>query len=203
MKKIQRFLRGTALLAVLSLLVSATAFAASVPDPTSDFYVNDYVGVLSGDTKSDIVSKNDGLYNATGAQIVVTMFSKPLMGRVSDSRGRRPLIVTGLLLCAFSFAAVPFMSGFWTLLPASLVFGLGEALVTSSSAAMVADMCRERHFGSAMGAFGTIFDIGHASGPILAGLLVGWKGYQVSFSLMAAVLVAAIPLFLKNVPQES
>lgn len=29
MKKIQRFLRGTALLAVLSLLVSATAFAAS------------------------------------------------------------------------------------------------------------------------------------------------------------------------------
>jgi hypothetical protein len=44
--------------AVLSLLVSATAFAASVPDfQTSDFYVNDYVGVLSGDTKSDIVSK--------------------------------------------------------------------------------------------------------------------------------------------------
>ena len=73
MKKIQRFLCGTALLAVLSLLVSATAFAASVPDPTSDFYVNDYVGVLSGDTKSDIVSKNDGLYNATGAQIVVTV----------------------------------------------------------------------------------------------------------------------------------
>lgn len=73
MKKIQRFLCGTALLAVLSLLVSATAFAASVPDPTSYFYVNDYVGVLSGDTKSDIVSKNDGLYNATGAQIVVAV----------------------------------------------------------------------------------------------------------------------------------
>ena len=29
--------------------------------------------MLSGDTKSDIVSKNDGLYNATGAQIVVTV----------------------------------------------------------------------------------------------------------------------------------
>lgn len=137
-----------------------------------------------------------------GAQIVVTMFSKPLMGRVSDSHGRRPLIVAGLTLCAFSFAAVPFMVGFWTLLAASLVFGLGEALVTSSSAAMVADLCRERHFGSAMGAFGTIFDIGHASGPILGGLLVGWMGYQASFPLMAAVLIAAIPLFLKNVPKE-
>ena len=63
-------------------------------------------------------------------------------------------------------------------------------------------MCRQRHFGSAMGAFGTIFDVGHASGPILAGLLVGWLGYQISFPLMSIVLVAAIPLFLKNVPQE-
>ena len=73
MKKIQRFWRTAALLAVLSLLVSGTAFAASVPDPTSDFYVNDYAGVLSNDTKSDIVSKNSALYNATGAQIVVTV----------------------------------------------------------------------------------------------------------------------------------
>ena len=137
-----------------------------------------------------------------GAQIIVTMFSKPLMGRVSDAQGRRPLIVAGLALCAVSFAAVPFMGGFWLLLVASLVFGLGEAFVTSSSAALVADMCRERHFGSAMGAFGTIFDVGHASGPILAGLLVGWLGYQISFPLMSIVLVAAIPLFLKNVPQE-
>ena len=137
-----------------------------------------------------------------GAQIIVTMFSKPLMGRVSDAQGRRPLIVAGLALCAVSFAAVPFMGGFWLLLVACLVFGLGEALVTSSSAALVADMCRERHFGSAMGAFGTIFDVGHASGPILAGLLVGWLGYQISFPLMSIVLIAAIPLFLKNVPQE-
>ncbi|WP_027189584.1 MFS transporter [Fundidesulfovibrio putealis] len=136
-----------------------------------------------------------------GAQIVVTMLSKPLMGRVSDSHGRRPLIVAGLALCGASFAAVPFMHGFWTLLAASLVFGMGEALVTSSSAAMVADLCRERHFGSAMGAFGTIFDVGHASGPILGGLLVGWMGYQISFPLMALVLFLAIPVFLKNVPQ--
>lgn len=137
-----------------------------------------------------------------GAQIVVTMLAKPLMGRVSDTHGRRPLIVAGLAFCAVSFALVPFMGSFWTLLCACLVFGMGEAFVTSSSAAMVADLCREKHFGSAMGAFGTIFDVGHASGPILAGLLVGWLGYQASFPLMAAVLVAAIPVFLASVPRQ-
>jgi len=137
-----------------------------------------------------------------GAQIVVTMLSKPLMGRFSDARGRRPLIAAGLALCAASFAAVPFQAGFTGLLCASLVFGLGEALVTSSSAALVADLCRARHYGSAMGAFGTIFDVGHAAGPILAGLLVGSLGFAVSFPLMASLLVAAIPVFLATVPRE-
>jgi MFS family permease len=137
-----------------------------------------------------------------GAQIVVTMLSKPFMGRMSDARGRRGLIVVGIVLCGGAFAAVPFMHGFWTLLACCLVFGAGEALVASSSAAMVADLCRRRHFGSAMGAFGTIFDVGHASGPILSGLLVGWVGYAVSFPLMACLLFAAIPVFLAKVPAE-
>ena len=136
-----------------------------------------------------------------GMQIFVTMLSKPLLGRMSDSRGRRGLIVTGLILCGGALAAIPFLHAFMPLLAASLVFGMGEALVTSSSAALVADLCRDSRFGSAMGAFGTIFDIGHASGSICAGLLIGWAGYQVSFPLLAVVVLAVIPVFLRNVPE--
>ena len=78
MKQLHRRWGALALLTALLLTVSAaagtfTAFAASVPDPTSDFYVNDYAGVLSDATKNEIVDKNDGLYDATGAQIVVTV----------------------------------------------------------------------------------------------------------------------------------
>ena len=136
------------------------------------------------------------------AQIVTTMIAKPIMGRTSDSFGRKPLIVAGLLCCAIPFAAVPFLVDFWSLIAACLIFGLGEALVTSSSAAMVADMCKERHFGTAMGVFGTIFDIGHASGPILGGLLIGSLGYQTAFILMALVLIVVIPWFVWCVDEK-
>lgn len=136
-----------------------------------------------------------------GVQILVTMLSKPLLGRMSDTHGRRGLIVAGLLLCGAALGAIPFLPGFLPLLVACLVFGMGEALVTSSSAALVADMCRDRSFGSAMGAFGTIFDIGHASGPICAGLLIGWAGYQVCFPLLAVIIILAIPVFLRHVPE--
>lgn len=130
-----------------------------------------------------------------GAMILVTIGVKPLMGRISDRSGRRPLIVAGMLLCAFSFAAIPLLGGFIPLLAAALVFGVGEALVTSSSAALVGDLCREKNFGAAMGTFGTIYDIGHAAGPILAGVLIAGYGYLPSFWIIAAVLILAVPVF--------
>jgi MFS family permease len=134
-----------------------------------------------------------------GVQVVVTIISKPVMGKTSDRFGRRPLIVAGMVLCAGAFGAIPLLKGFYSLLIAALVFGFGEAFVTSSSAALVADLCREKHFGTAMGTFGTIFDVGHASGPILAGLLIAQYDYLHAFWLMAALLLAAVPVFVVNV----
>jgi len=135
-------------------------------------------------------------------QIVVTMLAKPIMGKISDKYGRKPLIVAGLLSCAIPFAVIPHLVGFWPLIPACLLFGFGEALVTSSSAAMVADLCKAKHYGTAMGVFGTIFDVGHASGPILGGLLVGSLGYGWAFFLMSLVLIAVIPWFWHVASEE-
>lgn len=134
-----------------------------------------------------------------GAQIVVTILSKPMMGRISDRWGRKPIIVLGMVLCAGAFAAIPLLKSFYLLLITALTFGLGEAFVTSSSAALVADICQEKHFGAAMGAFGTIFDVGHASGPILAGLLIARFDYFYSFLIMGAILITAIPVFVLEV----
>ncbi len=60
----------------------------------------------------------------------------------------------------------------------------------------------ERHFGTAMGAFGTIFDVGHAAGPILAGYLLLSFNYRQSFWVLSALLLLSIPIFLGNVRHE-
>lgn len=134
-----------------------------------------------------------------GIQIVVTILSKPVMGRISDQYGRKPVIVTGMILCAVSFGAIPLLTGFYPLMVAAVIFGFGEAFVTSSSAALVADLCKEKHFGTAMGTFGTIYDIGHASGPILAGILIARLNYLHAFWIMGAILLASIPVFIIGV----
>jgi len=137
-----------------------------------------------------------------GIQVVVTIISKPVMGKMSDRYGRKLLIATGMFLCAISFGAVPLFRDFYLLMITAIIFGFGEAFVTSSSAALIADICKEKHFGTAMGTFGTIFDIGHASGPILAGILIAKFDYLYSFWIMSVILVLAVPVFMMNVKEE-
>ena len=62
---------------------------------------------------------------------------------------------------------------------------------------MVADMCEEKHYGAAMGTFGTVYDIGHASGPIAAGLLLAaFSGdYFSAFLPLGIVLLLGSALF--------
>ncbi|HLB03117.1 MAG TPA: MFS transporter [Nitrospiria bacterium] len=134
-----------------------------------------------------------------GIQGVANLVAKPMMGRLSDRMGRRPLIILGLLACALTFAMIPAVTGFQSILLLAAGFGLGEAIVTSSTAALVGDLCRNQSLGSAMGAFGTIMDIGHASGPILAGLLIAAFGYLVAFSLISLILLAGIVVFITTV----
>jgi len=134
-----------------------------------------------------------------GIQIFVTILSKPIMGKISDKYGRKPIIISGMIFCALSFAMIPLLKDFYLLMITAIFFGFGEAFVTSSSAALVADMCKEKHFGTAMGTFGTIFDVGHASGPILSGLLIARFDYLYAFWIMSALLIASIPVFMLGV----
>jgi DHA1 family multidrug resistance protein-like MFS transporter len=137
-----------------------------------------------------------------GVQVVTTILSKPVMGKTSDRYGRKALITTGLVVCALSFGLIPVFKEFYSLMIISAAFGFGEALATSSGAAFVADLCKEKHFGTAMGTFGTIFDIGHASGPILAGFLIVRYDYLYSFGAMAVTLLLVAPVFILMVKEK-
>jgi MFS transporter, DHA1 family, multidrug resistance protein len=128
-------------------------------------------------------------------QAFTSFFSKPIMGRVSDRVGRQPLIVLGLLICASTFVCIPQFSMFLVLLMLSAGFGFGEAVVSSSSSALVADSSEFKTLGAGMGMQGTIMDIGHASGPLLAGVLIAHMSYAAAFGVIAGIQALAAGVF--------
>jgi MFS transporter, DHA1 family, multidrug resistance protein len=130
-----------------------------------------------------------------GVQGVTSFLSKPVMGRVSDQVGRKPLIMVGLLICAVTFVLIPQVQSFTVLLILAAGFGFGEAVVTSSTSAFVADVSELKTLGAAMGMQGTISDIGHASGPLLAGILIANLQYQWAFAVIAMIQLMAAATF--------
>lgn len=130
-----------------------------------------------------------------GIQGIISFLSKPVMGRVSDRVGRRPLILLGLLICAITFILIPHVSALPILLLLAAGFGFGEAVVTSSTSALIADVSELKTLGAGMGMQGTISDIGHASGPLLAGVLIAHLSYQGAFAVIATIQLAAAALF--------
>jgi MFS family permease len=126
-----------------------------------------------------------------GVQLLSIVFAKPLMGRVSDRVGRRRVILPGLLIGAASVVLLPYFPNVIGLSVLSLVFGLGFATVTSSTAALVADLTKDGRYGSSMGVLRTVMDVGQSIGPVLTGFMVGAAGYASAFTLLAAILVAA------------
>ena len=126
-----------------------------------------------------------------GVQLVSIVFAKPLMGRVSDRVGRRQVIIPGLVIGAASVVLLPYAPSFIGLSVLSLVFGLGFATVTSSTAALVADLTRDGRYGSSMGVLRTVMDVGQSIGPVLTGWMVGVAGYGSAFTLLSAILLCS------------
>jgi MFS transporter, DHA1 family, multidrug resistance protein len=132
-------------------------------------------------------------------QLTVAVLAKPLAGKISDWLGRKPMIVLGLLASAAALPLIFRMTsvvGFIAVVP---LLGLGIAAVTPATNALIADLVVARRLGTGMGVFGTIWDVGEAMGPILAGALIGHFGYAPAFDTLAAIIAAVALLFAVRV----
>jgi MFS family permease len=130
-----------------------------------------------------------------GVQLVSIVLIKPLMGMFSDKLGRAQVIIPGLLVGAASVALLPYLPYFLGLCALSLVFGIGFAMVTSSTSALVADLTKNGAYGSSMGVLRTVMDVGQTIGPVLTGWVVGVYGYTSAFILLGAISLGAALVF--------
>src|SRR5712691_6337811 len=139
-----------------------------------------------------IFAKTVGLNDAEiaivlGAQLVLAIVAKPVSGRLSDRMGRIPVIVIGLMLCAAALPLIFRSEGLAAFILVAPVLGLGVGAVTPVTNALIADLASARRLGAAMGVFGTIWDVGEAAGPMIAGFLIGGLGYAATFDVLAGV----------------
>lgn len=130
------------------------------------------------------------------SQIIAIAVSKPVLGRLSDRYGRPPQIIIGAFLTGINMVILAYSFSLIALIVASILLGLTVAVVTSASAAYIADLSHKNNLGSAMGALGSIMDIGHTTGPIVGGMLAVSFDLKISFLSGGAILFVSSFWFL-------
>ncbi|MGV8908086.1 MAG: MFS transporter [Propionicimonas sp.] len=118
-----------------------------------------------------------------------------LAGRRADRIGRKPFILSGLIISGVATAATGLAQDLTMLVIVSVVAGIGAGALNPAQQASLADVIgRERNGGPALAAFQMSQDLGSIVGPLIAGLLVDQGSYPLAFGVTGAItLLAAVP----------
>jgi DHA1 family tetracycline resistance protein-like MFS transporter len=135
----------------------------------------------------------------------------PFWGKISDSKGRRPVILIGLIgtvigLSLLSLTALIFTDSLLMLFIARIVGGLFTAATLPTSQAYIADTTSGKDRAKGFGLLGAAFGLGFALGPGIGGVLSAFGGYLLpaAFSTGLAIinLVAAIKYLPESLTEE-
>ncbi len=101
---------------------------------------------------------------------LANFFGSPVLGALSDSFGRRPVLLIGFCGLAVNFFATALATSLWMLIAARLVGGAMMANISVANA-YVADITPPEGRAKRFGMLGAMFGVGFILGPVMGGLL--------------------------------
>lgn len=116
----------------------------------------------------------------------------PTVGNLSDRFGRRPILITSLVIMAFDYVLMALAHTIWLLIIGRIIGGI-TAATQSTSAAYMADISAPEDKAANFGLIGAAFGAGFVLGPLVGGILAEF-GTRAPF-WAAAFLAAANAVF--------
>ncbi|AUQ50285.1 putative tetracycline resistance protein, class C [Phaeobacter inhibens] len=96
----------------------------------------------------------------------------PIVGSLSDSYGRRPVLILALVTLTIDYVIMALAQTYWMLLVGRVIAGMAGATYITATA-YISDIAKPTERGAAFGMIGAAFGIGFVLGPALGGLASG------------------------------
>ena len=138
---------------------------------------------------------------ATSAYLLAYAVPLLITGRLGDRFGPRRLYLIGLVVFTLASLACGMAPNIEVLIGARVAQGLGAAMLTPQTMAVITRIFAPRERGSAMAIWGVTAGVATLVGPILGGFLIDAGGWEWIFFVNIPVGIVAFVLALKYVPR--
>ena len=128
---------------------------------------------------------------ATSFAVMQFLFG-PVVGNLSDSYGRRPVLLIALAVMAVDYLIMAMAPNVWVLLIGRIVAGIAAATYATANA-YLADISAPEDRGRVFGYLGAAFGVGFIVGPLIGGL-AGSYGVRAPFAVAAGLSAANLLL---------
>ncbi len=123
----------------------------------------------------------------------------PVLGRLSDRYGRRPILLISQLGTFIGFMILGFASALWMLFLSRVIDGISGANI-STAQAYIADVTDEKNRAKSFGLVGAAFGLGFIIGPAAGGFLSQF-GYHVPAFFAAGLSLVTMILTFVMLPE--
>ena len=125
------------------------------------------------------------------------------LGRLADSRGRRELVIAGLLLAAAGSAVIAASESLYPLMLGRAIQGFGSAASWIAALAIVSDLAPPGRRGEAIGFALAATGAGSIAGPALGGVTADLISYAAPFLIVCGVSIALALAAAAVLPPEA
>jgi len=176
----------TALLALLTAFgpVATDMYVPSMPD----------IGRL-------LVANTSAVQLTLSAYLVGFAVGQIIYGPISDHYGRKPVLLTALVLFCVASLACAAAPNIEALIAARAVQALGGSGAIVLARAIVRDLYTGERAGRELSRMGAIMSFAPVLAPLIGGIVQAWFGWRANFIIIVAVGMATIVITWRSLPE--
>jgi MFS family permease len=131
-----------------------------------------------------------------GVFTISAVVLRPFIGQEVDRRGRKIILISGILVFLISMLLYDYTKSVTSLLLLRVLHGIGWGAATTAATTLIADIAPPNRRGEAMGVFGMASNVAMAIGPALSIILLQSYDFSILFSISAGISLVSLLLAL-------